>query len=165
MKIPCLTVCQPYAHLIAIGRKRIENRTWNMRYRGTLGIHAGQSRSYLGSYRNGTTFVGMEFGYIIAIVRVAGCATLDGLPHAAKALGMPWLIEEPHREHTEGPYCIIFREVRRLRVPIRCSGKQGLWTVDIPDVNSLDFLPTAPEPPAKPLVLSDLLRQSKGPNE
>ncbi len=36
-----LTVCQPYASLIASGRKTIETRIWRTRYRGPLLICAG----------------------------------------------------------------------------------------------------------------------------
>ena len=36
-----LTVKQPFAHLICIGIKDIENRTWKTNHRGTILIHAG----------------------------------------------------------------------------------------------------------------------------
>lgn len=42
-----LTICQPYAELIARGDKPIENRTWPTHYRGPLLIHAGKSRAWL----------------------------------------------------------------------------------------------------------------------
>jgi hypothetical protein len=42
-----LTICQPYAHLIVRGEKRVENRTWPTRYTGPLAIHAGKSRQWL----------------------------------------------------------------------------------------------------------------------
>lgn len=37
---PALTVRQPYAWLIVMGIKPIENRTWSTQYRGPLLIHA-----------------------------------------------------------------------------------------------------------------------------
>jgi hypothetical protein len=36
-----LSIRQPYAYLILEGIKRIENRTWDTKYRGPLAIHAG----------------------------------------------------------------------------------------------------------------------------
>lgn len=36
-----LSIRQPFAHLILIGVKRIENRKWPTLYRGPLAIHAG----------------------------------------------------------------------------------------------------------------------------
>jgi hypothetical protein len=45
--VKALTICQPYAELIARGQKRVENREWPTRYRGPLLIHAGKSREWL----------------------------------------------------------------------------------------------------------------------
>ena len=42
-----LTICQPYAEMIANHEKPIENRTWPTSYRGPLAIHAGKSRAWL----------------------------------------------------------------------------------------------------------------------
>lgn len=38
-----LTIRQPWAELIAIGKKDIENRTWKTNYRGRVLIHASKS--------------------------------------------------------------------------------------------------------------------------
>ena len=38
----CLSVSQPYADLIIHGRKTIELRKWNTRFRGEFLIHAPQ---------------------------------------------------------------------------------------------------------------------------
>jgi len=45
--IPILSVCQPYAHLIVHGPKRVENRVWGTTYRGWIGIHASKGRGYM----------------------------------------------------------------------------------------------------------------------
>ena len=37
-----LTIRQPWASLIICGEKDVENRTWTIRYRGVVAIHAGQ---------------------------------------------------------------------------------------------------------------------------
>ena len=39
-----LSIRQPYAWLIAIGCKTIENRTWNRKFRGRFLIHASQAK-------------------------------------------------------------------------------------------------------------------------
>ena len=41
MKIPCLSIQQPWATCIVAGVKPYENRTWYSTYRGPLLIHAG----------------------------------------------------------------------------------------------------------------------------
>ena len=43
MKVPALSVRQPWANLIASGRKRIEYRSWATRYRGPLLICAART--------------------------------------------------------------------------------------------------------------------------
>jgi activating signal cointegrator 1 len=37
-----LTLTQPWATLVAIGAKRIETRSWSVKYRGPLAIHAAK---------------------------------------------------------------------------------------------------------------------------
>lgn len=39
--LPALTIKQPWAELIMLGIKDIENRPWTTTYRGTIFIHAG----------------------------------------------------------------------------------------------------------------------------
>ena len=41
--IPCLSIRQPWAWLIAQGYKDVENRTWRTKHRGTIYIHASQT--------------------------------------------------------------------------------------------------------------------------
>lgn len=38
----------------------------------------------------------------------------------------PWL--QSH-QHVEGPYCLVFENIRRFREPIPCKGAQGLWNL------------------------------------
>lgn len=38
----CLSIRQPWAGLIVLGLKDIENRTWGTSYRGEIAIHAGK---------------------------------------------------------------------------------------------------------------------------
>lgn len=123
-----LTVCQPYAELIARGEKRVENRTWYTHYRGTLAIHAGKSREWL----NGTTdeelekFYGrrVEFGAVIATCTLADCIKLGDIQRGHYALTQPWLRDHVH---TLGPFCLLLQDVRRLEHPIPCRGMQGFW--------------------------------------
>ena len=39
-----LSLHQPYATLVALGRKKIETRSWNTNYRGPVAIHATKTR-------------------------------------------------------------------------------------------------------------------------
>lgn len=133
-----LTICQPYAHLIAIGHKRVENRTWPTRYRGPLAIHAGKSRKFLGATGNqfltfgepnyGIALADMAFGAVVATCRLAACVRIEDAPGHRF---FPWL--ESH-EHTEGPWCWVLTEIQPIK-PFRCSGAQGLWDWDNDSAN------------------------------
>lgn len=112
-----LTICQPYAHLIAIGDKLVENRTWPTPYRGPLAIHAGKSRAWLEGGEE-YEFPDMVFGAVVAIAELVDCVRLEDLP--------PHLRDHPH---ANGPWCWVLGDVRRV-VPVPYRGQQGLFDID-----------------------------------
>lgn len=114
-----LTVCQPYADLIARGQKVIENRTWPAPRRligQRVAIHAGKSRSWLRP-QDIADNPRMVFGAVVATARLAACTHWNEL-------------REPRRSdpHANGPWCWILEDVERLEVPVPATGRQGLWT-------------------------------------
>lgn len=46
-----ISLTQPYATLIALGKKRIETRSWSTSFRGPLAIHAAKGPGELGSFK------------------------------------------------------------------------------------------------------------------
>ena len=115
-----LTVCQPYAELIANGEKVIENRTWATIVRGPLAIHAGKSRAWLSDDDHQKANYGVDigaipFGAVVAVARLRGCCRIQDLP-----------LDLRDHMHAEGPWCWILEDVRRI-TPVPCSGAQGLW--------------------------------------
>jgi activating signal cointegrator 1 len=114
-----LTICQPYAHLIATGEKRVENRTWQTFYRGMLYIHAGKSLEWLTS----DPPADMPFGAIVAVATLADCVHIDKVGRGMAAQRWPWLAEH---EHTNGPWCWVLANVHRVK-PLPWKGAQGLW--------------------------------------
>ena len=121
-----ITICQPFASLIADGEKRVENRTWAVRYRGDLAIHAAApktSRRWLKEW-TGELPDPMPFSAIVAVAELTHCVPFD-------LVGS--LIDEELQflkthEHASGPFCWVLERVQRLPDPIACSGQQGLWT-------------------------------------
>lgn len=119
-----ITICQPYAELIARGDKPIENRTWPTRFRGEIAIHAGLSRDWLGD-DDERLMPNMAFGAVVATARLVTCLPLlgprdqDTWPEEYRALA--------DHEHANGPWCWILRDVRRLAQPLPWRGAQGLW--------------------------------------
>jgi hypothetical protein len=127
--VKALTICQPYAHLIAQGRKTCENRTWETRYRGLLYIHAGKSRQWLNLDEDGTDdgihVDQMEFGAVVAICRLAACLHIDSrlLPEWTAKM------TDEQKGHVSGEYCWILTDVHPVQ-PFPWKGAQGLWDCD-----------------------------------
>jgi hypothetical protein len=108
-----ITICQPYAHLIATGEKRIENRTWPTSHRGLLAIHAGKSQDWLAPDDDPRRYT---FGAVVAMARLVDCVRLEHLPAHLKG-----------HEHALGPWCWVLEDVTRFPEPIPARGAQGLW--------------------------------------
>jgi hypothetical protein len=105
-------------------QKRIENRTWNCRYRGPLLIHAGKSKSWL-KQEGWKESQSLTFGAIVGQCVVRDCFEMNREEWKAE---FPWAIGHTH---TEGPFCIVLDRVKRFVKPIPYSGKLGLF--EVPD--------------------------------
>lgn len=122
-----LSIRQPWAWAIAAGHKNVENRTWNMRYRGPLLIHAGATMPsvadlkafmvFVGDMEKGSEIIaelealeGVHFGGVIAKATVVDCVDSSD---------SPWFA---------GDYGILLRDV--VRLPFHpCKGRLGLFEV------------------------------------
>lgn len=120
-----ITICQPYAELILLGEKRVENRVWRAEYRGPLLIHAGKSRTWLESYEPLPTH--MDFGGLVGICELAACFPAKAI-RQRKVPQRYWDLADDR--HTEGPYCWIVDRVHRFPAMIELPGRQGLFDVD-----------------------------------
>jgi hypothetical protein len=131
-----LTILQPYAHLIAIGQKPIENRGWPTAYRGPLLIHAGKSTADVygwgaPEYRvHGFGLDEMAFGAVVAVATVVAC-----LPKPPRGDVHPAWVSAGYahlwdHEHAHGLWCWVLADVQRLAEPVSCRGYQGLWNPD-----------------------------------
>lgn len=125
-----LTICQPYATLIAQGVKRVENRRWATSYRGPLAIHAGKSREWLSLSDDGLSdedtgllLAQMSFGAIVAIAQLIDVRPISDVLARRLPAELGWLVT---REHTEGPFCWVLDTIISIS-PISVSGRQGLW--------------------------------------
>lgn len=140
----CITICQPYAHLIAAGEKFVENRSWPTKHRGWLAIHAGKSKDYMGPDDH-KEYPGIVFGAIVAVAWMSMCVDIDGIKSLIDQ--QKWYSWLPDHEHTEGPYCWVLSNIYPLRSPLKMSGKQGLFELDMQITAQLH-----PLMPKKPLV-------------
>lgn len=121
--LQAISICQPYAELIASGRKHIENRTWLTRHPGPLVIHAAKSRNPRlreAAEEYNVDLHACDFGAIIAVARRMRCVTLRELQDELGTTRIP---------HAFGPYCWVLSDVVRLPSPIAIAGKLSLWNV------------------------------------
>ena len=127
-----ITICQPYAELILLGEKLVENRTWGVPlvdcvpYRGPLLIHAGASTKWLDTYKPLPDK--MDFGAIVGVVNLTNCFQVNYLRGTHCDDRYKYLA---HHEHTSGPFCWVLENPRRFVEPIPYRGRQGLFDIPI----------------------------------
>lgn len=130
--LKAITIHQPWASLIAMGIKRIENRTWATKHRGPIAIHAGKSKKLYGLCQVKGDFYPLEsleipyskarplsmepFGAIIAVGVIADCFHIRDRVNTD-----PW---------ATGPYCWVLESMVQLESPIPYSGQQLLWELN-----------------------------------
>ena len=120
-----LTICQPYAELIARGTKLVENRKWYTDYRGAIAIHAGKSIERFNGLPelDGVNLCDCHFGAIIAVATIYACLPINSFHMRHYSDQVPG-----QRAFVIGPYCWLLANVSRIQ-PIPCAGQQGLWDV------------------------------------
>jgi activating signal cointegrator 1 len=128
-----ITICQPYAHLIVSGAKRVENRTWPTSYRGLIYIHAGKSRLWLdlddteslidSSYN--IPIADMAFGAVVAVAKLVDCVKFVDIEVGNYNKKYPWLYDH---QHASGPWCWILDSVSPVG-PWPYRGAQGLFEI------------------------------------
>src|SRR5262249_13006032 len=80
MTLPCITVRQPFAGLLAAGIKPVENRSQAYNSRGELAIHAGKTVDAEALERAELNFPAAPLtalGAVLAVGVVAGCHPAD----------------------------------------------------------------------------------------
>jgi hypothetical protein len=157
-----ITLYQPWASLVAMGKKKIETRSWSTKYRGPLAIHAGMNHKNMKLIAEhpfsdvfGDVINRFPFGQVIAVCRLVDCiqVPLDGsnkLKYWASVISLfppltsafknvcipPGYPELEFGDYTPGRFAWILDEVEMLPEPISAKGMLGLWNWEMPEVNS-----------------------------
>ena len=130
-----ITVLQPWAWLLATGKKRCETRSWKTNYRGEILIHAGK--------KNMTNIMRQTF-FEAMYMKQAGVFNTEMITEAIIGKANPVncvRIDEAMRElirkqHIEeyalgyfvlDHYAWVLEEPELFDRPIPATGKQGLW--------------------------------------
>ena len=136
-----LTIRQPYASLIIMGRKRIETRSWSTNYRGPLAIHAGAavtgrrgSRRKYGPYEVEKDESGLllrsdslSWPYRMPLGCVIGVVDLVDVHPTGEQPEWP---ERVLGNHKPGNFAWVLSAPTRIK-PVTYSGQQGFW--EFPD--------------------------------
>ena len=119
--VKALSLKQPFAELVVSGKKTIELRKWNTKFRGEFLIHASQSPDKNAMQRFGYTQ--LPTGGII------GKATLKEVKHYVNTATF-WNDQEKHLASLEwGTYGFVLENPQRLPF-ILCKGALGFWEKD-----------------------------------
>ncbi|MEU3452116.1 hypothetical protein ABZ671_00535 [Micromonospora sp. NPDC006766] len=127
-----ITVRQPYAQCIAIGRKPVENRGKPTQHRGPIAIHAGQAEHEHGktdprviALYGADPTVGMARGAVIAVANLVDC-------HPAEDRGPGRTCCEPWgaavyvtKAKAVPAFHLVFADVALLASPVPARG--SLW--------------------------------------
>jgi activating signal cointegrator 1 len=151
--VKAVSLHQPWASAIALGFKRIETRSWGLRYRGPLLIHAAQTvveRSVVRSQHElwskvlaptqgrsaEDCFLALPFGYFVAVADLVDCVSTNSretLRAACARAGGKWHELEPHLGNYEPHrFAWILSNVRALPRPVPGKATQGIFEVELP---------------------------------
>jgi hypothetical protein len=148
--IPAITLWQPWASLIALGTKAVETRSWNLRYRGPLAIHAAMYRGALGiCYQreairrvlkaNKLDPRALPLGKVVCLVDVDRVEVIDAALRERTTFR-----EQEFGNFADGRYAWHFRRVVPLDEPLYATGHQGLWRWECPIALLNTFTTPAP---------------------
>ena len=130
MKVLSLT--EPYATLIRLGKKKIETRSFKTNYRGELYIHASSTKIPK-EWKNNKELmnlikdVDLRFGYIICKCNLVDCVYMDKeFLDKIKKDKLEYLVGD----YKPGRYAWILDDIEVLDRPIFAKGKLGIWNYE-----------------------------------
>ncbi|MCK4760501.1 MAG: ASCH domain-containing protein [Candidatus Aminicenantes bacterium] len=113
-----LSLIQPYASLIAIGKKTIETRAWSTKYRGKLLIVSSKKSVIKGIPYTGLLNFGLPFGKALAIAELIDCRPMKTEDEEAAI-----------HSYRPGLYAWILSNIKKIeQFPVR--GQLKLFEVD-----------------------------------
>ena len=128
-----ITLYEPWASLAALMEKEYETRSWSIRYRGTMAIHAGkrEPKGYEFTDRINKALFSqghyeMHLGSVIAIADLVDCILMT--PEFIASVSAK---ERAFGDWDEGRFAWKLANVRRID-PVPAKGMQGLWNWDSP---------------------------------
>ena len=119
----CLSICQPFAELIVQGKKTIELRKWNTKFRGEFLVHAAKNILEEDCKRMKISPKTVTTGAIIGKVNLVDVKKYD----SDKELKADKKKHHSISDNTKNKYGFILENPKKLRVPIEYSGKLNFF--------------------------------------
>ena len=131
-----VSLIQPHAELIRIGKKTNETRSWPTKYRGEIFIHASKTRIPKAVKQNAELLSLIERplneldrGCIVARAIIVGCEKIT--PGFVDELRRVNPVELVCGYYDIGRYAWILTNVESLDEPIPIKGHLGIWNFEI----------------------------------
>ena len=118
----CLSVCQPFAELIIQGKKTIELRKWNTKFRGEFLVHAAKN-ILIEDCKRMKISPSITTGAIIGKVKLTDVKKYE----SDKELKRDKKKHHSLSDITKNKYGFILESPKKLRVPIPYSGKLNFF--------------------------------------
>jgi hypothetical protein len=125
MILKAITIKQPYAHLISIGAKPVENRVWRTSHRGPILIHASSKPAVYSDWQDAELIHGNK----IQDLKTGGIVGLAYLTEVVDNHESAWFL---------GPHAFVLTKAQVIPF-IKCPGALGIWPVP-PEI--VQLLPT-----------------------
>ena len=123
----CLSVSQPYADLIVQGKKTIELRTWNTKYRGEFLVHAPFKIKKDACKKLGIDETELRTGVIIGKVEIYDVKMYESVSELKSDYKKHFATEEFLRHK----YGFLLKNPRELKIPIPYKGSLGFFNVNL----------------------------------
>ena len=120
-----LSLKQPFAELILQGRKTIELRKWNTKFRGEFLIHASKNPDSEAMKKFNFTEESLPLGFIV------GKAELVEVKHYSNEKEHSSDIDKHLASKFWGDYGFVLKNIKRIEKPIPARGQLGFWNFEI----------------------------------
>ena len=131
----CLSVCQPFAELIIQGKKTIELRKWNTKFRGEFLVHAAKNVLEEDCKRMKISPSAITTGAIIGKVNLVDVKKYN----SDKELKIDEKKHYSISEHTKNKYGFILENPKKLRVSIPYLGKLNFFEFQPDEIKNNDM--------------------------
>ena len=130
----CLSICQPFAELIVQGKKTIELRKWNTKFRGEFLVHAAKNILEEDCKRMKISPKTVTTGAIIGKVNLVDVKKYD----SDKELKADKKKHHSISDNAKNRYGFILENPKKLRIPIEYLGKLNFFEFHPDEIKNND---------------------------